>query len=159
MAEAEQERWRRTVDIMKRVQPGPLEDPSYLEMLARQAASVEMSLRGGELTSGFPPELLALGGFCSSGSVGSAKGPLHLAIGGSMPSNGPRRSRRATAQTSPPGRGSLRRTTGCSSRSRPTHLRRSSCCVRSGRRAPTRSPSGRAANFETKSTSSPSSVG
>lgn len=38
-------RWARTRDIIKRVSPGQDEDPNYLEMIARQAASVEMILR------------------------------------------------------------------------------------------------------------------
>ncbi len=39
-------RWARTRDIIHRVAPGPFEDATYLEMLARQAASVEIILRG-----------------------------------------------------------------------------------------------------------------
>jgi hypothetical protein len=42
----ERQRWARTREIIARVSPGPDEDGSYLEMLARQAASVEMVLRG-----------------------------------------------------------------------------------------------------------------
>src|SRR5690554_360523 len=38
-------RWARTRDIIQRVAPGPYEDATYLEMLARQAASVEIILR------------------------------------------------------------------------------------------------------------------
>lgn len=38
-------RWARTRDIIMRVSPGQDEDPNYLEMIARQAASVEMILR------------------------------------------------------------------------------------------------------------------
>ncbi len=38
-------RWRRTRDIIRRVMPGMDEDPVYLEMLARQAASIEIILR------------------------------------------------------------------------------------------------------------------
>jgi hypothetical protein len=41
----EQKRWTRTRDIIHRVAPGLNEDPAYLEMVARQAASVEMILR------------------------------------------------------------------------------------------------------------------
>jgi hypothetical protein len=42
----ERQRWARTREIIARVSPGPGEDGRYLEMLARQAASVEMVLRG-----------------------------------------------------------------------------------------------------------------
>lgn len=45
-AALERQRWARTRDIIGRVSPGPFEDGRYLEMLARQAASVEMALRG-----------------------------------------------------------------------------------------------------------------
>lgn len=40
----EQALWRRTREILQRSRPGPDEDGRYLEMLARQAASVEMAL-------------------------------------------------------------------------------------------------------------------
>jgi len=43
---AERLRWARTRDIIVRSSPGGDEDASYLEMLARQAASIEMVLRG-----------------------------------------------------------------------------------------------------------------
>lgn len=42
----ERKRFGRTRDIVNRVVPGPDEDGSYLEMMARQAASIEMMLRG-----------------------------------------------------------------------------------------------------------------
>lgn len=42
--EMERLRWARTRDIIHRVAPGPYEDSTYLEMLARQAASVEIIL-------------------------------------------------------------------------------------------------------------------
>ncbi len=45
-AQLERKRWARTRDIILRVAPGADEDASYLEMVARQAASVEMILRG-----------------------------------------------------------------------------------------------------------------
>jgi len=45
-AQLERKRWARTRDIIHRVAPGADEDPTYLEMVARQAASVEMMLRG-----------------------------------------------------------------------------------------------------------------
>lgn len=38
-------RWARTRDILQRTSPGPDEDGSYLEMIARQAASIEVVLR------------------------------------------------------------------------------------------------------------------
>lgn len=41
----EQKRWARTRDIIHRVSPGPNEDATYLEIVARQAASIEMILR------------------------------------------------------------------------------------------------------------------
>lgn len=44
--EMERKRWARTRDIIQRVAPGPLESPNALEFLARQAASIEMILRG-----------------------------------------------------------------------------------------------------------------
>jgi len=37
-------RWARTRDVIQRVAPGPFEDARFLEMLARQAASVEIIL-------------------------------------------------------------------------------------------------------------------
>lgn len=40
----ERERWRRTRQILARTQPGPHEDPIEVEMVARQAASIEMIL-------------------------------------------------------------------------------------------------------------------
>lgn len=42
----ERRRWARTREIIERCAPGPDEDASYFEMIARQAASVEMILRG-----------------------------------------------------------------------------------------------------------------
>jgi hypothetical protein len=44
--ELEKKRWARTRDIIHGVAPGPNEDARYLEMVARQAASIEMMLRG-----------------------------------------------------------------------------------------------------------------
>lgn len=44
-ADTEVERWRRTLDLIHRVDPGPNEDGVYLEFLARQAASCEMTIR------------------------------------------------------------------------------------------------------------------
>lgn len=38
-------RWSRTKDILTRVSPGADEDPRFIEMLARQAASIEVILR------------------------------------------------------------------------------------------------------------------
>ena len=45
-APLERRRWQRTRDIIRRTSPGADEDPAYLEMVARQAASIEMILRG-----------------------------------------------------------------------------------------------------------------
>jgi hypothetical protein len=45
-AEREEARWRRTEEIIRRVSPGRYEDPVFLEMLARQAASIEYVLKG-----------------------------------------------------------------------------------------------------------------
>lgn len=42
----ERQRWARTREVLQRVAPGPDEDGRQLEMVARQAASVEMVLRG-----------------------------------------------------------------------------------------------------------------
>lgn len=44
-AQIEELRWQRTRDIIRRVVPGPNEDPVYLEIIARQAASIELFLR------------------------------------------------------------------------------------------------------------------
>lgn len=44
--ERERVRWSRTNAIIDRTQPGPHEDGTYLEFLARQAASVELTLEG-----------------------------------------------------------------------------------------------------------------
>lgn len=41
----EEERMRLAEDLVRRVDPGPYEDPNYLALLAYQAASLEMSLR------------------------------------------------------------------------------------------------------------------
>jgi hypothetical protein len=46
-APQEEARWALTRQIIDRVSPGPYEDPRYLEMLARQAASVEYVLANG----------------------------------------------------------------------------------------------------------------
>jgi hypothetical protein len=43
--EMERLRWQRTRDVIRRVVPGMDEDPVYLELLARQAASIEIILR------------------------------------------------------------------------------------------------------------------
>lgn len=45
-ARTERQRWARTRDIINRASPGEDEDASYLEMIARQAASIEMIMRG-----------------------------------------------------------------------------------------------------------------
>lgn len=50
-AATEQVRWARTREILTRVSPGADEDPRQLEFLARQAASIEVMLRG-ELVEG-----------------------------------------------------------------------------------------------------------
>jgi hypothetical protein len=42
----ERQRFARTREILERASPGPDEDGVYLEMIARQAASIEMMLRG-----------------------------------------------------------------------------------------------------------------
>ena len=41
----EELRWQRTRDVIKRVHPGVDEDPIFLEILARQAASIKIILR------------------------------------------------------------------------------------------------------------------
>ena len=41
----EELRWQRTRDVIQRVKPGIDEDPVFLEILARQAASIEIILR------------------------------------------------------------------------------------------------------------------
>ncbi|HEV3173100.1 MAG TPA: hypothetical protein VGZ32_22325 [Actinocrinis sp.] len=43
----ERERQSLTREIIERVNPGPYEDPRFMAMLARQAASVELAVRGG----------------------------------------------------------------------------------------------------------------
>jgi hypothetical protein len=43
----ERERQSLTREIIDRVDPGPYEDPRFMAMLARQAASVELAVRGG----------------------------------------------------------------------------------------------------------------
>lgn len=43
-AEAERARWARTEQIIDRIQPGQFEDGGYLELLARQAATIELHL-------------------------------------------------------------------------------------------------------------------
>jgi hypothetical protein len=55
----EELRWRRTREIIQRVRPGGDEDPIYLEMLARQAASFEIIMRQ-EYTGSPNPEAAAL---------------------------------------------------------------------------------------------------
>jgi hypothetical protein len=44
-ARTEELRWQRTRDIIRRAVPGPNEDAVYLEIIAREAASIEMFLR------------------------------------------------------------------------------------------------------------------
>jgi hypothetical protein len=46
----ERERQSLTREIIERVDPGPYEDPSFMAMLARQAASVELAVRGAAVT-------------------------------------------------------------------------------------------------------------
>lgn len=53
----EEDRWLRTRQIIERVSPGPFEDPRYLEMLARQAASIELALSPPRANPGIPPEV------------------------------------------------------------------------------------------------------
>jgi hypothetical protein len=48
----EQLRWDRTEAVLRRVEPGPYEDPRYIEMLARQAASIELLIPDGPLDPG-----------------------------------------------------------------------------------------------------------
>jgi hypothetical protein len=48
----EQLRWDRTEAVLRRVDPGPYEDPRYIEMLARQAASIELFIPDGPLDTG-----------------------------------------------------------------------------------------------------------
>jgi hypothetical protein len=45
----EQARWDRTEAVLRRVDPGPYEDPRYIEMLARQAASIELFIPDGPM--------------------------------------------------------------------------------------------------------------
>jgi hypothetical protein len=49
----EEERLRLAEELIRRVDPGPYEDPNYLALLAFQAASIEMCLRSlsGERTN------------------------------------------------------------------------------------------------------------
>jgi hypothetical protein len=61
-AAQEEARWAMTREILRRVSPGPHEDPRYLEMLAREAASVEYILAGDRTASdrsGVPAEILS----------------------------------------------------------------------------------------------------
>jgi hypothetical protein len=55
--DSERARWALTRQIIERVAPGPFEDPVFLEMLARQAASIEIALcpEGGTIS----PEALS----------------------------------------------------------------------------------------------------
>lgn len=43
-AGTEAARWSVTSEIIERVSPGPYEDPTFFELLARQAASLELGL-------------------------------------------------------------------------------------------------------------------
>jgi hypothetical protein len=45
-AQNEEARWDRTEAVIRRVDPGPFEDPRFLEVLARQAASIELLAPG-----------------------------------------------------------------------------------------------------------------
>jgi hypothetical protein len=42
--ESERRRWARTREILERISPGPHEDPTYVAMLAHQAAAIELVL-------------------------------------------------------------------------------------------------------------------
>lgn len=58
-ADTEQARWVLTRQIIERVNPGPFEDPVFLEMLARQAASVELALHPSDHAGAVSPEVLS----------------------------------------------------------------------------------------------------
>jgi hypothetical protein len=55
----EEARWRRTRDIVLRIQPGPYEDPNYLTRMARQAASVEYILSKSDRPTNIPPDVFS----------------------------------------------------------------------------------------------------
>jgi hypothetical protein len=59
--QSERARWKHIREMLKRIDPGPHEDPNYLVLLCRQAASIEMSLTTIDgLTSGqVPQEILS----------------------------------------------------------------------------------------------------
>jgi hypothetical protein len=61
-AQGEEARWARTEAVIRRVDPGPFEDPRYVEMLARQAASIEILAPGPDGTPGQYPVLLGTTG-------------------------------------------------------------------------------------------------
>ncbi len=54
-AGTETARWSLTREIIQRVSPGPFEDPRFFEMLARQAASIELGLSRSGTKAGLPP--------------------------------------------------------------------------------------------------------
>jgi len=54
-ADIEEARWSLTREIIQRVGPGPYEDPRFFEMLARQAASIELGLSQSGTKAGIPP--------------------------------------------------------------------------------------------------------
>ena len=58
-ADAEHARWALTRQIIERVNPGPFEDPVFLEMLARQAASVELALHPSDREGAISPQVLS----------------------------------------------------------------------------------------------------
>jgi hypothetical protein len=58
-ADAEQARWALTRQIIERVSPGPFEDPVFFEMLARQAASVELALHPSDREGAISPGVLS----------------------------------------------------------------------------------------------------
>jgi hypothetical protein len=56
---AEQARWDLTRQIIERVNPGPWEDPVFLEILARHAASVELALHPSDREGAISPAVLS----------------------------------------------------------------------------------------------------
>lgn len=58
-AGTEAARWSVTSEIIERVSPGPYEDPTFFELLARQAASLELGLSQSAEKKGLPPGTFA----------------------------------------------------------------------------------------------------
>jgi hypothetical protein len=58
-ADTEAARWSATSEIIERVSPGPYEDATFFELLARQAASLELGLSQSGDKPGLPPGTFA----------------------------------------------------------------------------------------------------